>query len=491
MKSRLLITLVQVGSLLATGWLVWWAALAPHLYRQTLGTILLQVLLNALLAWVWSAIVALALYAVMPIEDRSRIVPDVLRTAATAVWFGPALILLSNFSMVSLMPAIVLVVYASRLLYAQWRPAAVEGTAPSEYVAREPGAFADCQMPRVLVWRERMPAVAVAFCLEAGAISVAMHYPLLGAAWICAGTAVLTVFSMTTGAADAGRPPTLPKSIVGILATVVLAALLTIGGGGGAGGALIGARGGKDGERPGLMESARIVLKQLFYGETPGQRGTGGPAAPQQPPQQVNTGASGGFPGIILWPEIKPVTTLVAPMPMLGSNPFQGRPAQPLSIPFGGEYWMFRWPFAKPPSTSILQRGTPSKLGYSTTDHIPLQMEAHQKLETAIDVRCCSRIQLEVLNADRYAGTLSLELMLVNNEHVLPAWVTLGTVPVTSQPDLSRDPVMPMREMLDFTVPAEAGIEQFNEFKIVFHRMRQRSDKSAKLSIERFVLIPR
>jgi len=481
--------LVQVGSLLATAWMVWWAALVPRLQHQSLGRLLLQVLVNTLLAWVWSALVAFGLYAIVPMEDRSNMVPDVLRTAATAVWFGPAMILLSNFSLASLAPALVLVVYASRLLYAQWRPAMAAETPARTYTAREPGAFADCQLPQAFVWRERLPALAVAVCLEAGAVAVAGHYPLLGAVWFCAGTALLTVFSMTTGAADAGRPPTLPKSFMGILATIVLASLLTLGRGG-AGGGMFGVRGASGAGRPGLVETARMVLRQLFYGETPGEGGAGkGPTVPRPP--AVNTGASGGFPGIILWPEIKPVTTLIAPMPPMGSNPFQGRPAQPLSIPFGGEYWLYRWPFAHPPSTSILERGTPSKLAFSTTDHTPLEMEAHQKLETPIDMKCCGRIQLEVVNADRYIGTLTLELILLDTEH--PGWgsQSLGSVPVVSRPAIEHDRVMAVRETLDFAMPAQSSIEQFTELKIVFHRAKQRMDKSARLSVERFVLLPR
>jgi hypothetical protein len=50
---------------------------------------------------------------------------------------------------------------------------------------------------------------------------------------------------------------------------------------------------------------------------------------------------------------------------------------------------------------------------------------------------------------------------------------------------------VPVGETLEFKVPAEASMEQFNELKIVFHRARQRVDKSAKVSIERFVLWPR
>lgn len=470
--------------------MVWWAALVPRLHRQTLGSLLLQVLGYSFLAWAWSAVVACGLYAIVPLEDRSEMVPDVLRTAATAVWFGPAMILLSSFSPASLAAALVLVVYTSRLLYARWRPLEARGRTPRVYLAREPGAFADCQLPPAFVWRDRLPALGVAFCLEAGAVAVAVHYPLLGAACLCAGTAVLTVFSMTTGAADAGKPPTLPKSFLGILATIVLASLLTLGRGGSGTGALGGIGGRSGAERPSLVETARMVLRHLFYGETPEGRGTGGPAAPQ-PPETANTGAPGGFPGVILWPEIKPVTTLIAPLPALGSNPFEGRPARPLSIPFGGEYWMFRWPFARPPASSFFERGTPSKLAFSTTDHTPLEMEAHQKLETPIDIRCCRGIQLEVLNADRYPGTLALELILLNSPG--PATLSLGTVPVMSQPGLTRDPVMPARETLDFTMPAAAppSMDQFNEFKIAFHRARRRMDKSAKVSVERFVLLPR
>jgi hypothetical protein len=491
-KGRLLITLIQVCSLLATAWMVWWAALLPQLHQQTLGALLAQILGYTILAWVWSAVVAFGLYAIVPLEDRSNMVPDVLRTAATAVWFGPAMILLSGFSLASLLPALVLVVYASRLLYAQWRPQPVTAEPPPVYVPREPGSFADCQLPRGFVWRERLPALGVALTLEAGAAAVAMRYPLLGAAWLCLGTAILTVFSMTTGAANAGKPPTLPRSIVGILATVVLASLLTLGRGGGPSDSLFSFSTGGRGpfmSHPSLMESARAVLRQLFYGETPGDGGE--KRALPRPQETTNTGASGGFPGVILWPELKPTVTLIAPLPALGTNPFQGRPAQPLSIPFGGEYWMFRWPFAHPPSTSIRERGTPATLAFSTTDHTPLQMEAHQKLETPIDVGCCGKIQLEVLNADRHPETLSLELILLNSDHPNGPPLSLGTAPVVSRPGMEGDKIVPVRETLEFAVPAKSWLDQFTEIKVVFHRSRPNADKSAKVAVERFVLLPR
>jgi hypothetical protein len=45
--------------------------------------------------------------------------------------------------------------------------------------------------------------------------------------------------------------------------------------------------------------------------------------------------------------------------------------------------------------------------------------------------------------------------------------------------------------MLDFGMPATPTLEAFDEFKVVFIRDRRRMDKSAKIAIERFVLVPR
>jgi hypothetical protein len=196
---------------------------------------------------------------------------------------------------------------------------------------------------------------------------------------------------------------------------------------------------------------------------------------------------AGSFPGVILWPEIKPVTVLIAPMPTRPGA--LAASSIPYGIPFGGEYWFFRPPFLKPPPQSFRERGTPSKVSFSTTDRWPLNMEAHQKLDQPIDVSGCSRIQLAVSNADRYPNTVSLELIL----RELPdgGSQSLGTVPVASVPNLEIDPVSPVAETLDFVVPPEPRVHLFNELTVVYHRDRTRRDKSARVAIERFILVPR
>jgi hypothetical protein len=118
-------------------------------------------------------------------------------------------------------------------------------------------------------------------------------------------------------------------------------------------------------------------------------------------------------------------------------------------------------------------------------------MEAHHKLDTPLALGRCAKIQLEVANADPFPGTLSLELVLIDRGQARLPSLSLGNAPVLSRPDQKRDPVLPVRETLDFTVPAQPSIEEFDEFKIVFHRAKPRMDKSARVSIERFVLVPR
>ena len=118
-------------------------------------------------------------------------------------------------------------------------------------------------------------------------------------------------------------------------------------------------------------------------------------------------------------------------------------------------------------------------------------MEARHKLDQPVALSCCSAVRLEIRNADRYPGTIALELVLINNEQPGSPSLNLGRLNVVSRPDFSHDPSVPVPESLDFPIPSTATLDAFNEFKIVFQRAYRRADKSAKLAIDRFVLMPR
>jgi len=299
---------------------------------------------------------------------------------------------------------------------------------------------------------------------------------------------MLTMFAIASGAASAERPTALPRSILGILLTILLAAGITVGGMQGR--LARGGRGtGSEGDtvstgtagKPGAAEDARELMRDLLYGKKDAAGGTSD-FKPPLPPQFTTNVGDGSFPGVILWPEIKPEPRLIAPLPARGGT----GPgfAHPYSIPFGGEYWMYRSLFRRPPPNSFFQRGSPAALSFSTTDHWPLEMEARQKLEEPLDLSCCRAIQIDIWNADRYPGTVSIELYSVQGERS----ISLGVEPVRSAPNLNVESVTAVRETLEFALPA--GADLCSEFKVVFRRERPRHDKSARIALDRFLLIP-
>jgi hypothetical protein len=478
--------LAQIASLIATAWIVWNVTALPGTAFPVPSSAIWTAVEFTLLAWLWSAAVALALQLAIRRVERVPLAGATLRTSLVAVWFAPATLLLYRFSAATLAAALVLVVNATRLLYSQWRivqPAAEpDEPAPGTAVLLGEGA-----LPPPFLSRHLGPALTVAAGLQFGVAAAAFRHDFLSGGLLTLSVAMLTVFAIASGAWEPPRPPTLPRSIFGALMTVALAIGMTIlaAGGGGAGSGLFGSGGGGD-------QASSRPLGDLLAGSRPAPPESPAGSASQAPPGRDATvpGAwdvAGSFPGVILWPEIQPVTRLVVPLP--ASPGALAASKNPYGIPFGGEYWFFRVPFRKPPPRSVLERGTPWKVSFSTTDRWPLNMEAHQKLDQPMDVSCCSRVQVAVANADRYPHSVSLELILRD----LPAGgsQSLGTVHVMSVPDLKADPVSPVAETLDFVVPPEPRVHVFNEMTVIYHRDYWRVDKSARVSIERFILVPR
>jgi hypothetical protein len=119
-------------------------------------------------------------------------------------------------------------------------------------------------------------------------------------------------------------------------------------------------------------------------------------------------------------------------------------------------------------------------------------MEGVQKLTHALDLSCCRAIQVAIENADRYPGTIALELLLIDSQAPGQPVQSLGKRDVLSRPQikpLDLSPI-PATEILDFPIPRVAEIREFDAMQVVFHRAFFRIDRSARISIERFTLVP-
>jgi hypothetical protein len=466
-----LVLLFQIAGLLVTGWLMWLSTRGLQWTRVPLPWLLLRATIYAVAACAAGAFITVLVALSASEWEKEDVMRASLRTSAAAVWFAPSVILLTQLSPAAIVPALVLVINATHMLYTKWRvwhPSVVE-------VPRTARGFPalELQLPERRFWKEIAPDLAVSFTLQMGAAGILLREPAIAGISFTAGVAMFTVLALASRAVQPKPPRSMPRSFLALALTVLLAIGLTIGG----------------------------MMPSFLRG--PGGGDPDGSSAKTQPPGMPGSGpdnmpaasaaglADGGFPGVILWPEIKPIPTLIAPMPQTSDGSFVPALVRPLSIPFSGEYWLYRWPFARPPKSSYFQRGSPSKLSFSSTDRRPIQMEAHHKLDQPIALNCCRAIRLEITNADRYRGTISLELILIDNESPRESWISLGRYPVNSMPDLSAERVVPVPETIDFPISEAAATHSFDEFKIVFQRARWRTDKSARVAIERFILVPR
>jgi hypothetical protein len=474
--------LVQIAGLLGTAWLIWSISLVPRLNRQSLADVITQALAYTLLACLASALIALGLYLLIARSFREDAIQMALRTSATAVWFAAATILLAELSPATLPAAVVLVVSATRLLYSQWSLVHPLETLPVAAPVQHP--FFDLSPPSR--FRELIPGFAGSLAIQAGLLAFPMGFPILAAALFCLSVAMVTLSALRAGAYHAQTPTNLPRSILGFLLTLILAAGLTVGG-------LAGSFGAESHwhsplqRRPGPMQSLRALLHKIFD--------ENGPAQPKPrvtdlylPPAGNVEITDNSFPGVILLPEGKPEQPVLNP-PSLSWNQISPElgAVKPLSIPFSGVYWMFRSPFDRPPRSSHVQQGSPLSLSFRTTDHAPMFMEAYQKLDREIDIECCRSIQVAISSTDLFPGTVALELVLINSQSPGQP-LTLGTIPVSSGP---RANSAPAQETLDFAIPAARGPRQFDVIKLIFHRDRLRLERSARVSIQRFVLSPR
>ncbi len=469
---------LQVASLIATGWVIAKTAFLPFAARRLLSMTIGLALWFSLAALVMSGVITFLLLLAMRRIERADAWNVTLRTSAAGIWFAPAVMLLGARSPFALTAALALVVSVTRVLYAQWHlaPKSVEDDAPEP-----PGIFTG-ELPQGFLPRDFWPAFAAAAALQAGYVSSNLEGSVLAGVFYALAASLLTAYSIAAGVWTRDRNPTLPRSILAVAVTLMLAVLIVA----------VGVRmygsgfGGDDAYGTGTSSGRRAryeppppppkVLPAMGKREPP-------PIDPARLGPSVNV--PGGVPGVILWPETRQAPLLVEPMPK-GTTLGSREASRPFVIPFAGSYWMFRSGFSRPPANSIVERGTPTSTSFKTVDAWPLEMEAHQRLDREIDLSCCSQIRVEVLNADQHLGTITVELAVIDRAG--PAW-RIGFAPIHSSPDLAQKPVRPVAETLAFDVPPNTP--PFDEFDVVFHRDRFRGDRSARVSIERFVLVPK
>ena len=196
------------------------------------------------------------------------------------------------------------------------------------------------------------------------------------------------------------------------------------------------------------------------------------------------------FPGIKLYPEAEPHTRLAAPPPLSATTAFGAARSDPLSIPFDGVYWFWRGPSDRPPSNSIVMHGSPAARFFRSTDGDGMSMEAQQNLGFMVDPKRYGAIELFIENADPFPNTVNILLKIRDTSVPGQPLLSLGMEAV-SAPAPPAATGAPATQMLRFRIPSTIAIGSFDELTVSYYLKGPRSDRSARIAIERFRLVPR
>lgn len=129
----------------------------------------------------------------------------------------------------------------------------------------------------------------------------------------------------------------------------------------------------------------------------------------------------------------------------------------------------------------MVDRTTPITYTFTAVDRTPILMQARQRLGLPIQARCCSAIEVAVRNADQQPETISLQLSLATSARPRGPYLRLG---------VRRLPAAESA-VLSFPMPSRPASPQFDEIIVEFQLHSPRLYRSANVSIQRFVLVPR
>ena len=194
------------------------------------------------------------------------------------------------------------------------------------------------------------------------------------------------------------------------------------------------------------------------------------------------------FPGVVLYPDVEKPTKLVAPPLTAMAGPV-GAPSDALSVPFDGVYWFWRGVADQPPANSVVMHGSPSARSFRSTDGDEMSMEARQNLGFTLDASRYRAIQLVVENADPFPGTVSIVLKICNTTDPAKPTQSLGIQQVSGF-NLRTTSSTPSLETLIFRIPNTLKTRRFDELVVSFYLKGARADKSARIAIDRFRLVP-
>jgi hypothetical protein len=416
-------------------------------------------LLSVIFAWASAAVALAAIYAVRSLDHAARLLVSACAAAAPAMLFPPATLLLSSPSPAVIAMGIALIANSARLL--------VLHANPRKKLQKRRKTRGKQRFFVAFERRGGLSAgVAGALAFQTGLGALWGGYPLAAAVFVVIATAIWTFSSIAKGSSEPHTSRSLPHALLSLTLTLLLSTAIA---------AREFAKEPEGTYSAGWLDSTVHLWNRVALGQM---------AKPREAKQTVTKVVASRpeilvkgnelVPGVIFRPEVKRearAAMFVAPRMVRPLNV-----VRPLSVVFSGEYHLFPTSSGTVQKDATVYRGTPMDAEYVNTSGGPMETEARQFMQPPVDLANCGAIRVHLLSGER-----------------TPALATMQLIAGRRTLDLGSE-VFGVggkeREVLEFTLPA-ADQFQADEIRIVFRGDPMRRNRSAKIAIESFVLLPR
>jgi hypothetical protein len=474
--------LAQILGLAASVWLVCaeWAPLAAN---DSPIRLIGKALFYLVVAWLGSFGMTLWTYMATSLDETVDLVRTAMRVALHALWFVPAMLLVSP-------PARFPIAVLGCLLMANTARLLISNPPPQRRMLSRRKwrmthrLFGESRIQRSVFSKESIPAIVGAFAVQSGSFAMWLGHPQWAAPLLAGGVACWTWVSLTRGAYLGQRRIHVAHRILSVSMVTLFSIAFTVVRVGVDPGAVLagGAAGAGRAAGPGWLESTREELQDLVNPPPPKPAGGNATASARKPPVRIATASlvpdqlgKDGIPGLILQPSQKKAQSLTLPPTYRVRVTLN--PQKPVSIPFTGEYHLFRESSAELPAGSVQRPGSPMDAIYVTTNGTPMETDAYQEFDPPVDFAPCGRIRMTLTSGEVFPASATLILIGAEKAGELGPEI-FG---MSSEPE----------ETLEFEVPAATAGLPVRAIRVVFRHNPMEASHSTQVAIQRFTFLPR
>jgi hypothetical protein len=426
------------------------------------------------LAWLGSFGVTLWTYMAISLDDAGELVRTAMETALHGLWFVPAMLLVSPpAERVAAAIGIAVMANAARLIVSNPPPRLRR---LSRQKSMTPNIFGDTDIQRSVFTRESVPAIVGAFSLQSGLFALWAGYQQWAAVLIAGSAACWTWVSITRGAHAGEKRIHVLHRVLSVSAAVLFSMALS------AVRADIapGAEAFQTAES-GWLEASREELRNRINPAQP-KPAADAVAFGRRAPVRIDTAnpepnqlGKGGIPGLILQPGRKKKAPSLALARALRPGATLNLRTR-LSIPFTGEYHLFRQSSARLPPGAIQRAGSPMDDVYKTTNGTAMETDAYQEFDPPVDFAPCARIQMTLTSGEIFPASATLILIGAESVGQLgPEIFAMSSAP---------------EETLEFAVPAAAAGRAVKGIRVIFVNSPMEASHSTRVEIQRFTFVP-